>query len=88
MRLLALVNPALATLARGVAKRKGLPEAVEIAAAREILDRAGLAAEIQTSGATSIQLVVVAAGAPLPALETQPGAHQGSIEAQVIEAGE
>jgi hypothetical protein len=40
-RLLALVDPALATLARGVAKREGIPGPTEIAAARDILDRAG-----------------------------------------------
>jgi len=44
MRLLELVDPALATLARGVRERKGIPTAQEIAAARDILDRAGLQA--------------------------------------------
>jgi len=41
LRLLALVDPALATLARAV-KGKGKPTAVEIRAAAEILNRAGL----------------------------------------------
>jgi hypothetical protein len=43
-RLLALVDPALVTLARAV-KGKGRPTAVEISAARDILDRAGLGAK-------------------------------------------
>jgi hypothetical protein len=59
-RLLELVDPALATLERAV-RQKGKPDAVAIAAAREILDRAGLAAE-ETKQATTIQLVVGMAG--------------------------
>jgi hypothetical protein len=66
VRLLALVDPALGTLARGVSsRRRGIPTATEIAAARDILDRAGLAAErpaSETAGVT-IQLVVLPAGA-------------------------
>ena len=42
MRLLELVDPALATLGRAVSlTRKGIPTAVEISAAKDILDRAG-----------------------------------------------
>ena len=41
LRLLALVDPALATLARAV-RGKGKPTAVEIRAATEILNRAGM----------------------------------------------
>jgi hypothetical protein len=41
LRLLALVDPALATLARAV-KGRGRPTAVEIRAATEILNRAGM----------------------------------------------
>ena len=44
LRLLELVNPALATMARAV-KAKGKPGQVEISAARDILDRAGFAAK-------------------------------------------
>ena len=63
MRILELVSPALATLARAV-KRRGQPTAVEISAARDILDRAGLAAAPpeQASSGTTIQLVVMHAG--------------------------
>jgi len=43
LRLLALVDPALAALGRAVRSR-ATPSAVQIAAARDILDRAGLAA--------------------------------------------
>jgi hypothetical protein len=42
MRLLELVDPALATLGRAVSStRTGIPTAVEISAAKDILDRAG-----------------------------------------------
>ena len=41
IRLLALVDPALATMARAV-RGKGKPGAVEISAAKDILDRAGI----------------------------------------------
>jgi hypothetical protein len=65
VRLLALVDPALATLARAV-NSKRQPTAVEISAAKDILDRAGLAAERPADGAATaptIQLVVLPAGA-------------------------
>lgn len=64
-RILDLVDPALGTLGRGVAKRRGIPTPTEIAAARDILDRAGLAAappEAAGAGVT-FQLVVMPAGA-------------------------
>ncbi len=41
IRLLALIDPALATMARAV-RGKGKPGAVEISAAKDILDRAGI----------------------------------------------
>ena len=44
LRILELVNPALATMARAV-RGKGKPGQVEINAARDILDRAGFAAK-------------------------------------------
>lgn len=58
IRILKLVDPALATLARAVRPRKGKwePCSTEITAARDILDRAGLAATQQldvTSGGKS-----------------------------------
>jgi hypothetical protein len=64
VRLLALVDPALATLARAVNSRRQ-PTAVEISAAKDILDRAGLAAERPASEAAgvTIQLAVLPAGA-------------------------
>ena len=56
LRILALVDPALGTLARAVAKRTGVPGPTEIAAARDILDRAGLKEpdKIEISGTLSI----------------------------------
>jgi hypothetical protein len=60
LRILALVDPALATLHRAV-KGKGVPNAVAIAAAREILDRAGLTAEKpseQSAAPVAIQVIV------------------------------
>jgi hypothetical protein len=68
LRILALVDPALATMARAVnSKRKGEPSAVEISAARDILDRAGLAAKDAEGAGTSIRVVVMPAGhAPAP----------------------
>lgn len=45
-RILRLVDPAIATLSRAV-HTKGVPTAVEISAARDILDRAGLGAKQQ-----------------------------------------
>ena len=44
MRLLALIDPAISTLARGVLKRSGIPTPQEIQAAKDLLDRAGLKA--------------------------------------------
>jgi hypothetical protein len=73
LRILALVDPALATLARAV-NGKGQPTAVEISAAKDILDRAGLAEkEAEGGGATTIELVLVQAGQQIqgPAVEVR-----------------
>ncbi len=61
LRILALVHPALATMARAVnSKRKGEPSAVEVSAAKDILDRAGLAAKdrLELSGAAKAPLTI------------------------------
>lgn len=76
LRLLALVDPALATLSRAVRSR-GKPGAVQIAAARDILDRAGLAAptksELALTGNERNRLEIVFVGPATAARSKAPG---------------
>ena len=77
LRLLSMVDPALGTLARAVQKRKGIPGPTEIAAAREILSRAGIGeqpAEQTTSAGVTVVLNVrgVEPAAPQRALPAAP----------------
>ena len=75
LRILALVDPSLATLARAVnSKRKGEPSTVEIQAARDILDRAGLQAA---------QLVLL--NADVSVSDSRPGELVESRIIQLIE---
>lgn len=63
--MLSMVDPALGALQREINKRKrGAPNAVAVAAARDVLDRAGLAAPTPESIAAGVtfQLVVMPAG--------------------------
>jgi hypothetical protein len=55
IRLLALVDPALATMARAV-RGKGKPGAVEISAAKDILDRAGIGEDGRKTGDINITI--------------------------------
>ncbi len=66
-------------MARAV-KGKGRPTAVEISAARDILDRAGLTAkEAEGATGTTIQLVVMRAGQSID----QPGAKMVDIRSLI-----
>jgi hypothetical protein len=57
LRLLALVDPALATLARAV-RGKGKPTSVELRAAMEVLDRAGLDLTAVDSGPEQKHIII------------------------------
>ena len=72
-----MVDPALAALLRETQRKTDTPNGVAVAAARDILDRAGLAAAPPppASTGTTIQLVVMHAGQvhQAPAAELAPG---------------
>ena len=83
LKLLAMVDPALAALLRETKRKTNAPNGVAVAAARDILDRAGLAAAPpeSASAGTVINLVVMASGQAIEApRETR------SIEASVVES--
>lgn len=78
-----MVDPALAALLRETKRKTNAPNGVAVAAARDILDRAGLAAAPpeSASAGTVINLVVMASGQAIEApRETR------SIEASVVES--
>lgn len=58
LRLLELVNPALAVLARSMKVNSKMPAAVALKAATEVLDRAGIATEESGDGGVKVTVII------------------------------